>query len=391
MTRNSRLLRASFFFVFWVLLLAGCAQVSVFDLKSLSKDELDIENAIRSAKPCARALLGDDTYKLVPLVQLAREHSRWPPSHDLRDGNANIVISTPDQRILFSVENNRGLSADFYRAYGRQSKNKMVLTCLDSSSRPTQPAVAIKNPQKRLGKERIDFLFVYPGSKDSLVRDGVDLNAVAKAVGKFLYIEVGALDKRGLIELQRTIVHEGAHFFCQTELLAASPKGGDEGFSSRQLLMAQYRGNIDFRDSVDREICVAKELLEAVFSDTKKNKSEVKSLLLKMIKIANDRRESSGTNVNDAEKFWYLVEGIPQYLDHAILIQNGAKSAIIDPFDAHCTNGERYTNAFYPLLAGAAIGHGLDFVLGSREAWKNSAKFDAMGPNNWMMVLKNLE
>ena len=356
----------------------------------MSKDERKTEYAIQSAKPCTRDLLGEDVYKLSSLVQFGRGLSKWPPSHDLSTGSANIVISTSEMHVLFSNNNNRAVSSDFYRAFQSQSQNNVALTCLGAVGDNGQPAAVIKKLPKRAAPEKLDFLFVYPGTNNSLVRDDVDLNAVAKVVGKFLYVEAGKRDKHSLMEIQRTIVHEGVHFFGQNEILGSSPKGGDQGFSSRQFLIAKYRENIDFRASVVQELCVGKELLEAIFIDTKNSREEVKTLLIKMIKIGNDRRDNSTINVKDAEEFWYLVEGIPQYLDHEILIRNGAKGALIDLFRPYCMKEEYNTSVFYPLLAGAAIAHGLDFVLGSREAWQGYAKFDRMGPSSWMVFLKYL-
>jgi len=112
---------------------------------------------------------------------------------------------------------------------------------------------------------------------------------------------------------------------------------------------------------------------------------------VKMTAIANDRRDSSTIDVQEAEKFWYLVEGIPQYMDEQILIKNGSARDIVSSYRAHCSITQQTNDVFYPLLAGAALSHGLDFILGSREAWKNSAKFDDAGPNNWVIFLKYLE
>jgi len=374
-----------------LLFLSGCTQISVIDFKSWSGKDSVSKTAKQSVPPCTQDILGKDLYKLGLLVRDSRGMSKWPPNHDLSAGFANIVINTPEGIALFSNTNNQKTGLDFYRAMGHQTDKGASLACLGRAGDLNQAAAWIKSRPRRTVSEPLDFLFVYAGSNGSQWRGGRDLNAAANVIGKFLYIEVGILDKTALVEIQRTIIHEGVHFFGQSNILISAPKVSDVGSSSRELLIAEYRENDDFRLSVHRELCIGREILDKVFAESKPTKSEIRSLLVHMVGIANDRRDGSRIDVKEAEKFWYLVEGIPQYMDQQILIKNGSASDIGHSYRIYCTSMQSPVDGFYPLLAGAALSHGLDFVLGSRDAWQNSAKFDVTGPNNWSIFLTNLE
>jgi len=212
-----------------------------------------------------------------------------------------------------------------------------------------------------------------------------ELTVLSRLLGRVLYVEVSSFAPAALVEMERSIVHEGLHLFVQQDVMAEEP-----GFDAPAAQLMRGRAGLEdlvktdsgFRDSVVGDVCMAEQMVALI--DQAAPVQEVRSLLGAIIQHNSIRSETYG--VGAVEQYWCWLEGIPQYLDQQVLRQSDSQ-AWVRTYAQFCDRAESEPAQFYPALIGAAFAHALDYVTGN-GLWKEVAAFIPGGAGTWFQFMR---
>jgi hypothetical protein len=206
-------------------------------------------------------------------------------------------------------------------------------------------------------------------------------------VGEILVLQEKNLTKNTAEEIQRTIIHEGMHLYGQSWMVSNEPTVMGGKVSPRHYLEQLDSIESSYRDSVTREICIDVQIMKLVQTGNIDGKVTVNQKLKEVFEIILERQQKY--NTSNAEAYWYFVEGIPQYLDQKFIFKDNPQK-IIDLYSNYCARSEGVQSGFYANYAGAAIFHGLEFVLGSTGAWSRGLGLDRDSTDGWLVEISEM-
>jgi hypothetical protein len=210
---------------------------------------------------------------------------------------------------------------------------------------------------------------------------------IASLVGEILVLQEKNLTKNTAEEIQRTIIHEGMHLYGQSWMVSNEPTVMGGKVSPRHYLEQLDSIESSYRDSVTQEICIDVQIMKLVQTGNIDFKVTVNQKLKEVFEIILERQQKY--NTSNAEAYWYFVEGIPQYLDQKFIFKDNPQK-IIDLYSNYCARSEGVQSGFYANYAGAAIFHGLEFVLGSTGAWSRGLGLDRASTDGWLVEISEM-
>jgi len=255
-----------------------------------------------------------------------------------------------------------------------------------------------KNELKKEKKENGFYVFLKPGISDQYQ----ELIVLRNYFGPILYTNLELLTELSLKTLEIKITHEAVHLFGQEEIQNFSPEfkpfltlsnidsnidsrisisqknidfcqlysNSKDEIESREYLQFKEKCFFEFRKLVIKEICLAQNLIQIII-ENKKNKisqKQILNLLMQIKETLKMRTELFDDQGLQLEWYWYLVEGVPQYLEQKVTINKNI-DRISDHYQSYCNQVDGYEDVFYALLTGAAIWHGLEYLNDSRDDW----------------------
>jgi len=274
------------------------------------------------------------------------------------------------------------------------------------------------------------YHIVYENSEVSLGKPR-KIIGLARALGPFLVVNLRDFSLREMLEVGRTLVHEGAHLFGQRAVMAEQPPSSMLTRSSRgdveeRILESEY-AQLVIREGryaawILRRILVERTSAESDLPITACDRSTLpadrgmsKGIFFSKLQLQrhfdylyscvarrNGGNFKSGeieSRIGRNELFWYFTEGVPQYLeqqyalgsDRTATSKDDAIFEVLKPFEPYCTssNGHdliRANLAFQPTILGSAYVHILEKIYGSRAALEEKFGFDTQGLANWFDI-----
>lgn len=275
---------------------------------------------------------------------------------DLKMNTAvSLVISDGQDVFLYTKRN---IDFDVIKnIFGDQIKSKGECSTAGGNSDGLKTFIFNASMSEESSVDR-QFEFVYPTIKD----DNLYKNKLAIHLGKYLFINRMSSSELGFDEVSRTIVHESIHLFGQDRLILMEPQF-DYEISSRSYLENLSKINPQFQDEIRIQICYSFDVLKLRLKkgNVAYKKKQSAFLLSKLIKSNRNAKVNYG--IGEIENYWYLVEGIPEYYDHQVLVTH-SPDRLLDIYRFSCEQRDKNLSYFYPNLIGAAIFHGYE-MLGS--------------------------
>lgn len=299
-----------------------------------------------------------------------------------------ILVATPEGFVLTGYGSiDRGV--DFFSRLDSQLPSLRPRECTfnlpaSGSSHAGSSVSVLFVPSLRKvssGTEHV-FDFIYPHHDLSRREVGNSPQAAASVLGRYLYVTLPSIDASQLIELERTLVHEGMHLFGQGHILGREPEPPAMALSGRGFLEQKVLEDPLFRKGVIAEVCEAHRVLRLII-ESRPSREEVREGLRRM--RANAQQRFLFYNSRDVELFWYYTEGIPQYLDHQILLRpsGSTRDQLLSLYDGYCKGDISGGQVFYPNLVGAAYLHGYEYLVGLNHlSW--SSRISSNGPLNFL-------
>jgi hypothetical protein len=339
--KNRRTMYAGFFTVVLIVAaLSGCAA--------------SVTKAKQTASTDCLASRGPNISSVVDAVSNALARGKWRYGYDLEIGNPILIkvgsqlfmvgkFTPPARRAFFELFSVPGLSSP----------------CVDRRNRGSVEYLVIDLPKKiALMADDRSYLFLYPGAPDR--KYASELEQLSKIVGKTLVIQVPDASPKNLLEMRKIILHEGAHFFGQERIAHFEPSSPDASQTSRAYVEQLVQTDPEFRESVQNEFCLARELFAGANAKIDADGvAHIETILLQMLDESETRGELF--NVGDVESFWYFFEGIPQYLEQLIDSETDPR-ALQQRYDRLCTAASDVEFSLYFIYLGAAVLHGVDLV-----------------------------
>ena len=366
-------------------ILSGCQYYSINNHKNESELTEKISTSSSHLTTCSDKNIGEGIAIINKNVQHSKKITAWPPNYNLSD--KTIVISTTKALIFYTNTNSTKEINKIKELSEELVRRKLHLICFDKSNSSIYPTAIFQYTKPELASNLTSYSFVYPTFTPRLSNNQVNLNYVSNKLGSFLYIYLPSTSDTDLTEMQRTLTHEGAHFFGQSKIINLQPLIVGTEIDSRSYLSTNYEKNSHFRGLVNQELCIASSLLEGVLVYPKKSKNDINDLLYQMWIIRKERNNINEVDIIEAENFWYLVEGIPQFLDHNVLIEKKQISKLINSYKLFCEEDYISNFSFYPLYAGAAVAAGIEYSNGSLEYLKANSEFNSSGLLKWNIML----
>jgi len=245
------------------------------------------------------------------------------------------------------------------------------------------------------------YEFIVPHKKEKYN----NLQPLLNYFNAILYTNIQHLESKSLTTLQLKIAHEGVHLFGQNEFINFSPEFNpkqdlqilnntsipddkfsiddsceslysvDEQLESREYLKFKEKCSPIFQEMVNNEICLDNKLIETIIENKNQNKTSRKIILNLLYQIKEQMAERADLYDDQnflIELYWYLIEGVPQYLEQKISIEKDL-DRITNHYGNYCEMGYKSVDVFYPLFTGAAIWHGLDYLSNNSSKWDHLA------------------
>lgn len=321
-------------------------------------------------KPC-RASSGPTVSNVLDAVSDALARGKWQYGYNLENGNPLLIRV---DRVLFLIGNISPTAAKtYFRLFSVTGSSS---NCVFSSNGSGIEYLVIDRPKNTtLMPDDRNYLFLYPG--DSARKYVTELEQLSKVIGKTLVLQFPDSSPKNLLEMRKTIVHEGAHLFGQEIIASVEPLPPDTRQTGRAYIEQLVQTNQDFRESVQNEFCHARKLFAEVNAARDIDRDEdIKGILLQML----DESETRGDlfDVYDLESFWYVLEGVPQYLEQ--LIDKETDPRVLEQrYDQLCASASDAEFSLYFVYLGAAFLHGVDLVSSEKSSELEFFYFD---PNN---------
>lgn len=343
----------------------------------------------------------------------------WRITNNTRT-KATILIEYKDEYFLFGLHN---LKLQLQNKDLQQIEN-INNYCLVSTGDIPYLYISTNDTLKNY-KGNSFYEFLFPNAKLKYP----SLTPLLKYFNNVLYTNFEHLTSRSLISLQQKIVHEGVHLFEQEELLSYSPEftphiylqnftnqdlpkpdlpnpeltphiylqnfanenipnnekiidelctflnATVDQLDSREYLKYKEKCLPNFQELVVNEICLGNKLMQTIIENKHPNKDSKKIVLDLMQELKNvfiKRTELYNDQDLLIELYWYLVEGVPQYLEQKISLEKDT-NRISDYYGMYCEKGYKSADIFYALFTGASIWHGFDHLSNNSEKWEHLA------------------
>jgi hypothetical protein len=219
------------------------------------------------------------------------------------------------------------------------------------------------------------FRFIYPPVKNL---PASPIENLARKTGPVLFITTYSNTTLEIEEIQRTVIHEGMHLFGQQELLMLEPENTQSRLSSREYLQQLAMLNDSFKIDINKQICLASTIVQKKLKQSTVSDNAILLNIAELIELNILNKDKY--EIKDIENYWILVEGIPEYLDHQILMKY-APERLIAIYQQACELRGLQQKIFYPNLIGAAIFHGFDIINGN-NLWSQKFKLNEDTLNN---------
>lgn len=325
-------------------------------------------------------------------VQFVYQQWQWNAADNLR-GKSTILIQFENYWLLYGLQN-------INSSHKLQDLNVLIpnhLFC-KANGHPVSFILIKRSEANPQAKKREFFTFIHPFKAD----EAGEYVYFKKFFGKILLINLDTLNESNVRELELTIAHEAMHLFGQDTIQNSEPafhpayeaieteikekntstvhdseKGCHDSIqnfnhqSGRDYLEFKLKCSMAFKQSVIKETCLNLQLIKFIKNTSKSNPSNrlhvavIMKEMLSELEIRTNLYEDSDLPL---EWYWYLLEGVPQFMEQKILLQQNS-DRIIQQYESYCQQKEGHEEYFYPLLTGAAIWHGLDYLFDSTEDW----------------------
>ena len=340
---------------------------------------------LRLAEECSR-VFSSDAVAISARIGSALSNGVWAGTKFLT--GRPVLIDTPEGFVLTGYGSlDRG--REFFSRLDSQLWNLPLRECQfavpASALSPSVSTVSVLHlpfSRKVPSKTGHAYDFIYPQYDLGRRASGNSPQAAASILGRYLYITLPSVDDSQLIELERTLIHEGMHLFGQGHILGREPVPPAMALTGRGFLEQKVLEDPLFRKGVVSEVCEAHRVLRLIL-ESRSSREEVREGLRRMRAIAQQR--FSIYNSRDLEFFWYYAEGIPQYLDHQVLLKDRGfgQDKLLSLYDGYCKGEISGGQVFYPNLVGAAYLHGYDYLVSSSHlTW--SSRVSSNGPLNFL-------
>jgi len=330
--------------------------------------------------------LGASMGAVPELVYAATRGSNWDRDFKLSEQYA-IALEFPTAAFFFlKLDNKKLAEADFKKIVKVMVPNREDVYCGDwKRDDRSDKLTIIKLENRDLNWNPITYQFRTGRKKSANKQERWD--QIAKISGDILLIQEKNLTKNTAEEIQRTIVHEGMHLFGQSRVVSNEPEIVGAKNGPRAFLEHLDAVETPYRESVTQEVCVDAEIMKLVLSGNKDHKRLVAMKLQEVFKIISNRQLKFETS--KAEAYWYFIEGVPQYLDQNFIFKRNP-SKVQNLYENYCARSEGVQSGFYANYAGAAILHGLEFVLGSNGAWRQQLGFERTSLDDWLLDVSEI-
>ena len=218
---------------------------------------------------------------------------------------------------------------------------------------------------------------------------------------RILEVSLRRLDEHNLRELGRLIVHEGAHLFGQDALSmplygACRDPNDSTSKSCRAQLLVESQNNhpgneTDRANIASREVCASADLVRCIYGHSCRHPDghnipaeglspATKRMLVSAIleQIVTSIEERTLGRSQTIESYWYLLEGVPTYLEISFLTKEGFLRLI----DSQCSKHQvktRRTTDLHHLYVGAALIAGFKFCISTPGRVEQVASFSSEG------------
>ena len=258
-----------------------------------------------------------------------------------------------------------------HQIYSNNSSEKFQYKLIFYALKPLEP------------RQVNQFKFIHPPSNREEAMSGIEM--LAKKYGPILFIKAPKVSNFQIEEVQRTIIHEGMHLFGQKGLFFLEPHVIQSNLSSRDYLQEISTHSQSFKSQLSNEICLSLDVINASIIIEPLSKIQILENLNKLLDSNRARKYFFG--INNIENYWIILEGIPEFLDHQILV-NKSPERLASIYQEACDYPESRDKYFYPNLIGAAIFHGLNAT--SESDWQEKIDFNSETILNLSEILKNL-
>jgi len=320
------------------------------------------------------------------LVYEATRGSNWGQDFKLSEQYA-VALEFPAAAFFFLKLDHKQLAENDLKKVSKLiAPNPKDIYCGDWRRHNGSDSVAIIKLENRDSSwNPITYQFITARRKPAPKQER--WHQIALVVGDILLLQEKNLTKNTAEEIQRTIVHEGLHLFGQSRVVSNEPEMAGATLGPRASLEHLDAVETPYRDSVTQEVCVETEMMKLVLSDNRDYKMLVALKLQEVFQIMFERQRKFDTS--KAEAYWYFIEGVPQYLDQKFIFKRNP-SKVQNLYENYCTRSGGAQNGFYANYAGAAILHGLEFVLGSQEQWRLNVGFERASLDDWLLDVSEI-
>ncbi len=349
-----------------------------------------------AVEKCNQNEISKDINKIDKSVQYAYKSWDWEVARELI-AKSTLLIQYENSWIIYGLQNfknNLNLS---------DLKNTIDYTSFCLFNDNLYPFLLIIKKDKPAKNKDIQFYnFLYRSDKNTFN----EYAAIKKNLGTTLLIHLISVSDNLLEELELTITHEAMHLFGQEDIQFLEPlftfkKINDEQlisknlsnfseynhcetqqinvdkFTGREYLQYTEKCNTEFNKSVMLEICLDYNLMKFIAQTNNKKDSNSKiHVLFSLKEIILEIENRSNINGDESfalEWYWYLMEGVPQYMEQRLLLEKN-QTRLLSQYESYCEQREGHQEYFYPLLTGSAIWHGLDYLFDSKDEWSHLAQ-----------------
>jgi len=349
----------------------------------INQKQNDLKYSATKIAECAGIVIRQYA-ELHDIVMEAVDNSKWLDTYALKD-NYSILIQTNGRLIFYHGRGDVNSEA---------LNSKLMLETLSDSQKPKVCIGKLPDRGIQFHYFIIDSLGIIP-SKDDAYEFIYSLNGesplksdyftkLANSFGKLLFIKLDNMDQSSLIEAGRTIIHEGMHLYGQQNIIAAQPTPPDRSLSSRTYLQAL---SPDFNNLVQKEICLDAKLVAKISKNPDKNRDEIIDILVDILAISSKRQDLFSTG--PLEAYWYVLEGLPQYLDQKYLMKKNSDK-LVRLYENFCSDAQAQTKIFFPTLAGAAIFLAFDTIFKDEKSWMFELRPDYDQIQKWRLNLMKI-
>lgn len=275
---------------------------------------------------------------------------------DLKTNSAFSLVISDGQDVFIYTKKNIDFEG-IKDVYGDQIKSKGQCSIAGGNNDGLNTFIFNTSVSEESSIDR-HFEFVYPQNQAG----NFYKQKLSNYLGKYLIVNKISSSELGFDEVSRTIIHETMHLFGQERLILMEPEFNHE-VSSRYYLENLIKINPQFQDEIRSQVCYSLDVLKLRLKnkDAAYKKKQSAFLLSKLLKLNKSIKVNYG--IGEIENYWYLVEGIPEYYDHQVLVKH-SPDRLLDIYRISCEQRDNNLNYFYPNLIGAAIFHAYE-MLGS--------------------------